>query len=111
MDEVDGMAGNEDRGGIQELINLIKNTHIPIICMCNDRNNQKMKTFVTYCFDLRFNKPKLEQIRVIESIFILCFVCLLLMIKLLGCNDVTLLQGRHSDCAKCFNRNNKWGRL
>lgn len=43
MDEVDGMAGNEDRGGISELITFIKNTKIPIICMCNDRNNQKIR--------------------------------------------------------------------
>jgi replication factor C subunit 1 len=53
MDEVDGMAGNEDRGGMQELINLIKSTKIPIICMCNDRNNQKVWSLANYCFDLR----------------------------------------------------------
>lgn len=63
MDEVDGMAGNEDRGGLQELIALIKNTDIPIICICNDRNNPKMRTLSNYIFDLRFQKPKLEQIR------------------------------------------------
>ncbi|XP_018326325.1 replication factor C subunit 1 [Agrilus planipennis] len=63
MDEVDGMAGNEDRGGIQELVNLIKNTHIPIICMCNDRNHQKIRSLANYCFDLRFHRPRLEQIR------------------------------------------------
>lgn len=63
MDEVDGMAGNEDRGGIQELISLIKNTQVPIICMCNDRNHQKMRSLVNYCFDLRFSKPRLEQIK------------------------------------------------
>lgn len=43
MDEVDGMAGNEDRGGIAELIQLIKATHIPIICICNDRNHPKIR--------------------------------------------------------------------
>ncbi|XP_017758699.1 PREDICTED: replication factor C subunit 1 [Eufriesea mexicana] len=63
MDEVDGMAGNEDRGGLQELINLIKSTDIPIVCICNDRNNPKMRTLANYIFDLRFPKPKLEQIR------------------------------------------------
>ena len=34
MDEVDGMAGNEDRGGIAELILKLKNSKIPIICIC-----------------------------------------------------------------------------
>ncbi|XP_060772501.1 replication factor C subunit 1 [Neoarius graeffei] len=63
MDEVDGMAGNEDRGGMQELIGLIKNSKIPIICMCNDRNHPKIRSLSNYCFDLRFQRPRLEQIK------------------------------------------------
>ncbi|XP_033225269.1 replication factor C subunit 1 [Belonocnema kinseyi] len=63
MDEVDGMAGNEDRGGLQELIGLIKTTDIPIICVCNDRNNPKMRTLSNYTFDLKFPKPRIEQIK------------------------------------------------
>ncbi|KAB7498285.1 Replication factor C subunit 1 [Armadillidium nasatum] len=63
MDEVDGMAGNEDRGGVQELIALIKGSKIPIICMCNDRNHPKIRSLANYCFDLRFHKPRVEQIR------------------------------------------------
>ena len=38
MDEVDGMS-NGDRGGIQELIRVIKTTKTPIICICNDRDS------------------------------------------------------------------------
>lgn len=64
MDEVDGMAGNEDRGGVQELVLLIKNAKCPVICMCNDRNHPKIRTLANYCYDLRFHKPKLEQIKV-----------------------------------------------
>ncbi|XP_078072170.1 replication factor C subunit 1 isoform X3 [Mustelus asterias] len=63
MDEVDGMAGNEDRGGIQELISLIKQTKVPIICMCNDRNHPKIRSLANYCFDLRFQRPRVEQIK------------------------------------------------
>uniref|UniRef100_A0AAY5KTK9 Replication factor C subunit 1 n=1 Tax=Esox lucius TaxID=8010 RepID=A0AAY5KTK9_ESOLU len=63
MDEIDGMAGNEDRGGIQEMIGLIKQSRIPIICMCNDRNHQKIRSLANYCFDLRFQRPRLEQIK------------------------------------------------
>lgn len=36
MDEVDGMGGS-DRGGIPELIKVIKTSSTPIICVCNDR--------------------------------------------------------------------------
>lgn len=71
MDEVDGMAGNEDRGGIQELINTIKQSKIPIICICNDRQHVKIRSLANYCFDLRFYKPRLEQIR--AALMSICF--------------------------------------
>ncbi|VDP43392.1 unnamed protein product [Soboliphyme baturini] len=63
MDEVDGMSGNEDRAGLQELIAMIKRTSIPIICICNDRQNRKIQSLANHCFDLRFHKPQVQQIR------------------------------------------------
>ncbi|KAH9634454.1 hypothetical protein HF086_008288 [Spodoptera exigua] len=71
MDEVDGMAGNEDRGGLQELIGLIKSSSVPIICMCNDRQSQKMRSLVNYCYDLRFNRPRVDQIK--SAMLSICF--------------------------------------
>ncbi|XP_039255463.2 replication factor C subunit 1-like [Styela clava] len=62
MDEIDGMAGNEDRGGMAEVIQLIKTTKMPIICMCNDRSSPKMRSLTNHCFDLRFQRPRVEQI-------------------------------------------------
>ena len=50
----------------QELIQLIKNSKIPIICMCNDRNHQKIRSLANYCFDLRFQRPRVEQIKVMN---------------------------------------------
>lgn len=46
------------------MIGLIKNSKIPIICMCNDRNHQKIRSLANYCFDLRFQRPRVEQIKV-----------------------------------------------
>ncbi|CAF2618224.1 unnamed protein product [Rotaria sp. Silwood2] len=63
MDEVDGVSGNEDRGGVQELISLIKRTRIPIICICNDRQHKKIRSLANYCYDLRFHRPTIQQIR------------------------------------------------
>jgi len=40
MDEVDGMSAG-DRGGMAALISLIKTTRVPIICLCNDRQDPK----------------------------------------------------------------------
>lgn len=63
MDEVDGMSGNEDRGGTAELILLIKKTKVPIICICNDRNHEKIRSLANHCLDLRFPKPRMDQIK------------------------------------------------
>ena len=41
MDEVDGCGGG-DRGGISALIQVIKVSKTPIICICNDRDNRKL---------------------------------------------------------------------
>ena len=57
MDEVDGMAGNEDRGGIAAIIDIIKKTKIPIICIANDRQSPKLRSLANYCYDLKFVHP------------------------------------------------------
>ena len=53
MDEVDGMSTG-DRGGIPELIKLIKATFIPIICICNDRDSPTVRSLGSHCYDLKF---------------------------------------------------------
>ncbi|EUB57702.1 Replication factor C subunit [Echinococcus granulosus] len=89
MDEVDGMAGNEDRGGMLELIGVIKTSKVPVICLCNDRQSPKwpiekgslpesslvglidlslwsqsqIRSLANYCLDLRFHRPRVEQIK------------------------------------------------
>ena len=45
-----------------ELIQIIKSSKIPIICLCNDRQHQKIRSLAGHCFDLRFQKPRVEQI-------------------------------------------------
>eukprot|EP00252_Welwitschia_mirabilis_P003820 TRINITY_DN1388_c0_g1_i1.p1 TRINITY_DN1388_c0_g1~~TRINITY_DN1388_c0_g1_i1.p1 ORF type:complete len:950 (-),score=248.13 TRINITY_DN1388_c0_g1_i1:318-3167(-) len=60
MDEVDGMSGG-DRGGIADLISSIKTSKLPIICICNDRYNQKLKSLTNYCLLLNFRKPTKQQ--------------------------------------------------
>ena len=61
MDEVDGV-GAGDRGGLAALIQVIKQTKTPIICICNDRMNRKLQSLVNHCLDLKFMKPSKEAI-------------------------------------------------
>ncbi|CAA6667946.1 unnamed protein product [Spirodela intermedia] len=49
MDEVDGMSAGTEI------------SKIPIICICNDRYSQKLKSLVNYCLPLNFRKPTKQQ--------------------------------------------------
>ncbi|KAJ1022823.1 hypothetical protein NDA18_005156 [Ustilago nuda] len=62
MDEVDGMSGG-DRGGVGAINALIKKTKVPIICICNDRRDQKMRPFEHTTFNLSFRKPDAAQVK------------------------------------------------
>ncbi|EGD83360.1 hypothetical protein PTSG_03969 [Salpingoeca rosetta] len=62
FDEVDGMAGNEDRGGVGEIMKLIKTTKMPIICIANDVP-QKLRRLRDVSFHLPFRKLQTKQIR------------------------------------------------
>lgn len=61
MDEVDGMSAG-DRGGVGALAEVIRNTKVPIICICNERNGPKLKPLAMSCYDIRFNRPNKTQI-------------------------------------------------
>ena len=53
MDEVDGMSGG-DRGGVTDLIDTIKRSKVPIIAICNDKYNQKLKSLRNHCLELEY---------------------------------------------------------
>lgn len=74
MDEVDGMSAG-DRGGVADLISSIKISKIPIICICNDRYSQKLKSLVNYCLLLSFRKPTKQQV----FVFFACNAIILLL--------------------------------
>jgi replication factor C large subunit len=43
IDEVDGITGREDRGGVKSLIDVIAEAAVPIICTANEAYDQKLK--------------------------------------------------------------------
>ena len=61
MDEVDGMSSG-DRGGMAQLITLIKRARMPVVCICNDRQDQKVRSLANHCLDLRFTRPGSIQV-------------------------------------------------
>ncbi|KAH0590125.1 hypothetical protein H2248_000302 [Termitomyces sp. 'cryptogamus'] len=62
MDEVDGMSSG-DRGGVGALNALIKKTQVPIICIANDRQAQKLKPLTATTYNMSFQKPQVAMVR------------------------------------------------
>lgn len=62
MDEVDGMSAG-DRGGVGALAKFCRKTEVPLILICNERRLPKMKPFDHAAFDIRFNRPTVDQVR------------------------------------------------
>ncbi|KAI8634207.1 DNA replication factor C, large subunit [Xylariaceae sp. FL1651] len=62
MDEVDGMSAG-DRGGVGALAKFCKKTEVPLILICNERKLPKMKPFDFVTFDIKFQRPQVDQIR------------------------------------------------
>jgi replication factor C large subunit len=56
LDEIDGIAGAEDRGGIGEIIKIMQEAIFPIVLTCNNPWDPKLKTLRNYCQLVEFKK-------------------------------------------------------
>ena len=70
LDEVDGIYGRQDKGGIEFLLDLIKNSRNPIVMVANVEDNKKMIRLIKSSQVFRFRRvpPKLLEIAV-KNIF------------------------------------------
>jgi len=50
-----------DYGFMSCLTDCIKETKIPIICICNNRYEQSIKPILNYCFDIKMSKPSYQD--------------------------------------------------
>ena len=60
VSDIDTVGG--DYGFISTVVECIKETCIPIICICDDRYNQNIKPILIYCIDFKLIKPSYEEI-------------------------------------------------
>jgi replication factor C large subunit len=72
LDEVDGIAGNEDRGGVGAIIKIVEEALTPVIMAANDPDVEKLRPLKKVCLLVRF-----QQIRIPLVIALLQKICLL----------------------------------
>ncbi|MGB9938034.1 MAG: replication factor C large subunit [Methanobacterium sp.] len=62
LDEVDGLHGNEDRGGSRAINKILKDMVQPIIMMANDPYSNRIKSFKTKCQVINLRKVHTNSI-------------------------------------------------
>lgn len=63
VSDIDSSGGNY--GFISCLTECIKETEIPIICICDDRYSQNIKPILNYCYDVKLTKPSYTEVYVL----------------------------------------------
>ena len=76
LDEVDGIAGNEDRGGVGAIIKIVEESRVPVIMAANDPDLDKLRPLKKVCMLVRFH-----QLRIPLLIALLQKICLLEHVK------------------------------
>jgi replication factor C large subunit len=62
LDEMDGIAGREDRGGVRALTGVLKTTRSPVVLTANDAYNPRFRTIRKYCLVIPFKKPTVREV-------------------------------------------------
>jgi replication factor C large subunit len=61
LDEVDGLSGTSDRGGVGAILKVIESTVHPIVMTANDPNSPRLKELVKRCRIFRFEPISAED--------------------------------------------------
>ena len=59
---VSDIDSSSDYGFMSYLTDIIKETQIPVICICNNRYDQSIKSILNYCVDFKMTKPKYQDV-------------------------------------------------
>jgi replication factor C large subunit len=62
FDELDGLTGNEDRGGVGAITAVVKIAHYPIVLIANSAYEPKLATLRYYCLLIEFKKPNVGEV-------------------------------------------------
>ncbi len=62
FDELDGLTGREDRGGVGAIISVVKHARSPIILIANNAYNPRLSSLRFYCLLIQFKKPRAPSV-------------------------------------------------
>ncbi|MCX8150436.1 MAG: replication factor C large subunit [Candidatus Bathyarchaeota archaeon] len=62
LDELDGLTGNADRGGIKAITDVVKNAQTPLVLIANNAYDSRFMTLRNYCLLIEFKKPTTAEV-------------------------------------------------
>ncbi len=62
LDELDGITGTADRGGVRAVIQIVKDARSPLVLVANNAYAPKLRSLRRYCLLIEFKKPTVRQI-------------------------------------------------
>lgn len=62
LDEMDGITGRADRGGVREAIKVVKEARCPVVLVANDAYDPRFSTLRRHCLLIKFKKPTVLQV-------------------------------------------------
>ncbi|MCK5625587.1 replication factor C large subunit [Candidatus Bathyarchaeota archaeon] len=60
LDEIDGIYGREDRGGVGTIVKIISESQIPIVLTANITDVQKLRPILKVCYSIKFRRVRTQ---------------------------------------------------
>lgn len=67
MDEIDGLSGTGDRGGIGAIVEVVEQTVHPMVLTANNADSSRMKDLLKVCESVEFRKASTEEAQTMLS--------------------------------------------
>ena len=62
LDELDGLTGTADKGGVKAITRIVKTAQCPIVLIANNAYNPRFANLRTYCLLIEYKKPPAGEI-------------------------------------------------
>ena len=62
LDELDGLTGTSDRGGVKAITDVVKAAQCPIVLTANSAYDPRFSTLRSYCLLIEFKKPPASEV-------------------------------------------------
>lgn len=62
FDELDGLTGSADKGGVKAMMEVIQNTRCPIVLIANNAYDPRFSILRRYCLLIEFKKPTTTEV-------------------------------------------------